>query len=198
MPYQGFPSLCPASPPAFRPLPHPPCPHQNPFLFTWRRKKVISTWLVKVSERNQLGLGELLLFFPGNSQGPGTPCPPSSKGLGAGRPCQHSNDQEECPRLLSISGCFQTHSAWVAVPLHTWSDVHGGARRRLGVHPQGRPFNWADKTHDSKEGGLIWGWTANEIGCVAPRRAGKSQMPLEEGHGAWSPFSSFLLNFQGQ
>lgn len=106
MPYQGFPSLCPASPPAFRPLPHPPCPHQNPFLFTWRRKKVISTWLVKVSERNQLGLGELLLFFPGNSQGPGTPCPPSSKGLGAGRPCQHSNDQE-CPRLLSISGAFR-------------------------------------------------------------------------------------------
>lgn len=151
---------------------HPTPPPKKPqieLLSTWRRKEGISTWLaVKGSERNDLGLAELLLFLSRNLGGTGMPCPPGLKDLRASQSCEYSHHQE-CPSWLGNGGCSQTHCSRVAAPLHTWSDVCGQEGKWESTI-KGPLLTGQARLMDSKGGGLMRGWTAKEIGWLAPGR----------------------------
>lgn len=72
-----------------------------------------------------------------------------------------------------------------------WSDVCRREGEVWGSTFEGLLLNAETKLMNAKGGGLLWGWMANEVGWVAPRRAGK--MSLEEGHGARSPFCCLVF-----
>lgn len=79
----------------------------------------------------------------------------------------------------------------MAAPLHTWSDVCRREGEVWGSTFEGLLLNAETKLMNAKGRGLLWGWMANEVGWVAPRRAGK--MSLEEGHRARSPFCCLVF-----